>query len=157
MENWRTIITFTQPHEAHFAKGLLESEGIDTIIRDELTAQVNNFYSNAIGGVKLDVKESDFIQATSLLKEGGYIKDAAEIRSKNIELIALNDDTDQSICPFCASDNVSRKKEVNPLMVLGYLLVGVFFPIFKRNYICYDCGKEWKYSRKNGSKKIVRL
>lgn len=79
MENWRTTITFTQPHEAHFAKGLLESEGIDTIIRDELTAQVNNFYSNAIGDVKLDVKESDFIQATSLLKEGGYIKDAAEI------------------------------------------------------------------------------
>jgi len=148
MENWKTIITFTQPHEAHFAKGLLESEGIETIIRDELTAQVNNFYSNAIGGVKLDVKEFDLINATSILKEGGYIKEATDIRRKNIEIIELNDNTDKSICPYCESDNIYRKKEVNPLMVLAYFLFGAFFPIFKRHYICYDCEKEWKYKKK---------
>ncbi|WP_430812976.1 MULTISPECIES: DUF2007 domain-containing protein [unclassified Carboxylicivirga] len=148
MENWKTIITFTQPHDAHFAKGLLESEGIETIIRDELTAQVNNFYSNAIGGVKLDVKESDLQNATSILIEGGYIKESTETRRKQIEIIELNNNTNKSICPFCGSDNIYRKKEVNPLMVLVYFILGAFFPIFKRNYICYDCEKEWKYQKK---------
>jgi len=43
MNSWINIITFTLPHEAHFAKSVLESEGINTIIQNELTAQVNNF------------------------------------------------------------------------------------------------------------------
>jgi len=148
MDNWQTIITFTQPHDAHFAKGLLESEGIETIIRDELTAQVNNFYSNAIGGVKLDVKENDLVTATLILKEGGYIKETKETIRKKIEIVELKDNTDKSICPFCDSDNVYKKKEINPLMLIVYFLLGAFFPIFKRNYICYDCEKEWKFQKK---------
>jgi len=148
MENWKTIITFTQPHDAHFAKGLLESEEIETILRDELTAQVNNFYSNAIGGVKLDIKECDLIKATSILKEGGYIAESGERNRKNIEIIVLKNNTDVSICPFCKSDNIYRKKVVNPLIIFVYFFLGVFFPIFKRNYICYDCNKEWIYRKK---------
>jgi hypothetical protein len=74
MDNWITIISFTYPHEAHLAKGKLESEGIEVVIKDELTTQVINFYSNAIGGVKLLVKESDYENALQLLIESGYIK-----------------------------------------------------------------------------------
>lgn len=75
MDNWITIISFTYPHEAHLAKGKLESEGFEVMIKDELTAQVNNFYSNAIGGVKLLVKESDYVSARQMLIESGYIKE----------------------------------------------------------------------------------
>ncbi|MCB0807259.1 MAG: DUF2007 domain-containing protein [Bacteroidales bacterium] len=73
MENWIQLISFTFPHEAHLAKAKLESEGIETILRDELTTQVHNFYSNAIGGVKLLVKESDFNQAYTILKDSRII------------------------------------------------------------------------------------
>lgn len=76
-----TIITFNYPHEAHLVKIKLESEGIEVFIKDELTVQVHNFYSNAIGGVKLQVKEKDFTRANQLLIESGYIKN--EIQSKN--------------------------------------------------------------------------
>ncbi|WP_430813861.1 putative signal transducing protein [Carboxylicivirga sp. RSCT41] len=148
MNDWQTIITFTQPHDAHFAKVLLESAGIETIIRDELTAQVNNFYSNAIGGVKLDVKESDSSAAIATLKEGGYINKTKQTQHQNVEIIELNENTDRSICPFCSSDNIYKKKVVNPLVLVAYLLLGAFFPIFKRNYICYDCDKEWKFRKK---------
>ncbi len=148
MENWKTIITFTQPHEAHFAKGLLESAGIGTIVRDELTAQINNFYSNAIGGVKLDVRECDFANAISILKEGGYIKEETDSKLKNIEIVEADSNTNKSICPFCASDNIYRKKEANLLMLLIYFFLGALFPIFKRSYICYNCEKEWKYKKK---------
>ena len=75
MDNWITIISFTFPHEAHLAKGKLESEGIEVIVKDELTVQINNFYSNAIGGVKLLVKPSDYGNARQILTESGYINE----------------------------------------------------------------------------------
>ena len=82
MNNWITIISFTYPHEAHLAKGKLESEGIQVWIKDELTAQVNNFYSNAIGGVKLLVQESDFYQAYKILNDAGYINEPKKNENK---------------------------------------------------------------------------
>ncbi len=74
MENWIEIISFTLPQDAYLVKGSLESEGIEIILKDELTAQVNNFYSNAIGGVKLFVKECDYEKAYRILVESKYIK-----------------------------------------------------------------------------------
>ena len=43
-----TVRTFTYSHEAAIIHALLESEGIGCYLKDELTAQVNPFYSNAI-------------------------------------------------------------------------------------------------------------
>jgi hypothetical protein len=82
MDNWITIISFTYPHEAHLAKGKLESEGVEVIIKDELTVQVNNFYSNAIGGVKLLVRDFDYDNANQILVESGYIKEKISLPNK---------------------------------------------------------------------------
>lgn len=54
-----TVATYTYPHEMAISKSKLEAYGIECFVRDELTVQVNNFYSNAIGGVKLEVKENE--------------------------------------------------------------------------------------------------
>lgn len=73
MDHWSEIIAFTYPHEAHLAKSKLESEGIEVFLKDELTTQVNNFYSNAIGGVKLFVKNEDMLTAKKILTEGDFL------------------------------------------------------------------------------------
>ena len=73
MSEWITILTFTYAHELIVAQGLLESEGIETHAKDEYTASVNPFYSNAIGGVKLQVKSTDAENAISILKASGFI------------------------------------------------------------------------------------
>ena len=70
-----TIRTFTYPHEAYIIKGKLEAEGIECFLKDELTVQIDNFYTNALGGVKLQVKESDSTRAIEILKEGGYLQE----------------------------------------------------------------------------------
>ena len=54
-------------------KSYLESAGIETLIPDEFTAQVNNFYTTAIGGVRLMVRTEDLESGVALLKEGRYI------------------------------------------------------------------------------------
>ena len=73
MQDWNTIIIFTYPHEAYIARTKLESEGIEVRLLDEFTVQVHNFYSNAVGGVKLQVYEKDIVTAKKILTEGGYL------------------------------------------------------------------------------------
>lgn len=68
MENLITLTTFEYPFEAQVIKSKLESEGIYVFLKDELTIQIDNFLSNAIGGVKLQVFEKDVAQALELLK-----------------------------------------------------------------------------------------
>lgn len=68
-----TVLTFTYSHELAVVRGRLESEGIVCNAQDEVTAQVNPLYSNAIGGIKLQVKESDLERAVEILKESGYL------------------------------------------------------------------------------------
>ncbi len=141
---WRTVITFVYPHEAHMAASYLGSFDIQTFIRDELTAQVDNFYSNAIGGVKVQVMDDEVESALKLLKEGGYIVEDPETNAvPDIELIAKTENT--SVCPFCQSQNFSRYRQTNYLTLAVFVALGVFFPIFRSSYVCYDCGKHWKY------------
>ena len=84
MENLITVISFTLPHDAHFAKAKLQSEGVEVFIKDEMTAQVHNFYSNAIGGVKLQVRESDVAIAHQILVQSGYIKGQTKKSNKGL-------------------------------------------------------------------------
>lgn len=53
-------------------RGRLEVEGIRCFVLDELTVQANNFYSNAIDGVKLQVLEDQAELAHEILREYGY-------------------------------------------------------------------------------------
>ncbi len=64
-----TIATFTHPQEAVVIRARLEWEGIPCHLKDEHTVQVQPFYSNAIGGVKLQVRSGDADRARSLLSE----------------------------------------------------------------------------------------
>ena len=84
MEHLTTVISFTLPHDAHFAKAKLQSEGVEVFIKDEMTAQVHNFYSNAIGGVKLQVRESDVAIAHQILVQSGYIKEQTNKPNKGL-------------------------------------------------------------------------
>ncbi|MCX6238462.1 MAG: DUF2007 domain-containing protein [Bacteroidia bacterium] len=153
MENWPVLMTFTYPTEAHLVKGYLESNGIETIINDELTAQVANIYSNAIGGVKLRVSESDYNQGIQLLKDGGYLQEEDYKSESKVEIVLLDKATNKKICLFCSSDNITLTKKPGILttVVLAiinlFIMIGAIFPMFKSSFKCFDCGKEWKYKR----------
>jgi len=75
MNDWQEIQVFVYPQDAYLAKALLESEDIDVFLQDEMTIQVFNFYSNALGGVKMLVPSNKADRARELLKESGYLKD----------------------------------------------------------------------------------
>ncbi len=146
MDNWIILTTYVYPHEAHVVMNFLESEGINTIIKDELTAQVNNFYSGAIGGVKILINEADYEKGVQALERGGYIKPDKD--ENKIENISVDSAIDLKSCPFCKSKNIGKNKDPNLLTLFVYFILGVLFPIFRTSYLCFDCGKKWKFLKK---------
>jgi hypothetical protein len=147
MDNWTILMSFTYPAEANIAMGYLESNGIQAFLKDEMIVQVNNFYSNAIGGVKILVKNSDYEQGIQLLKRGGYLTDNDSKSDFKIEVVRIDNLTDRTICPFCKSENIRRNKKINRLILPLYLILGIIFPIYKLSYKCFDCWKEWNFKK----------
>ena len=64
-----TLKTFEYPLEVTLLKGMLEEAGISVYVKDEFTILMNPLYSNAIGGIKLQVLVSDLDQAILVLKD----------------------------------------------------------------------------------------
>lgn len=144
MDQWIVVYTSVYPHEIHLAKNLLETEGIDAILKDEMTVQVNNFYSNAVGGVKLMVRSGDLEKSIALLKEGGYIHGKGDFTQDKTEVVRTNN---RACCPYCGSDQIQKKKEPDAAMVILYFIFSFLLPIFKPTYRCWDCGKSWKFRK----------
>lgn len=57
-ENLVTIGRYNTPYEANMVKSLLESAGIPAFVADEHIIGMNWLYSNALGGVKVQVPDS---------------------------------------------------------------------------------------------------
>ncbi|NOR46122.1 MAG: hypothetical protein GQ534_11105 [Candidatus Delongbacteria bacterium] len=151
MTNWKTILTFTYPHEAHPVKALLDSHDISTFLRDEMTVQAHNFYSNAVCGVKLQVPEIDFDKAKNLLIKAGFISENKIQDKEKIEKIISDESINQDICPFCKSDNISEGKHSSLFLIIIYFfmaLIPMFKPMVRSFFRCYDCKKKWKYVKK---------
>lgn len=72
MKDLQHIATFTYPSDLLIARGLLESMNIACFVKNELTVQVHNFYSNAIGGITLEVEVEKYDAAKNLLLERGF-------------------------------------------------------------------------------------
>lgn len=141
MQQWITIKTFTYPHEAYIVQGKLESEGIRTFLKDEMTVQVYNFYSNAIGGVKLQIPEEDVDTALAILGEKKEVEN-------EVVFLKESEITDKTHCPFCGSENISKKKSPNWLTLLPFIFARFILPVYKNTYTCFACEKQWKILKK---------
>jgi hypothetical protein len=67
------IATHLRPEEAGMLRGLLESAGIDAVLRDDMLSAVNPFLQPAIGGVKLAVRAADAECAQEIIKSAGAL------------------------------------------------------------------------------------
>lgn len=86
--NFKKIATFQFTTEAMIIKGKLESEGIEVFIRDNNIVDANPFYSNAVGGVKLFVRDEDFDRTEEILSE------MQQQENDNLLFIVKDDETD---------------------------------------------------------------
>ena len=122
-----TIARFSKAEDAHLLRMRLEAGGIPAFVQDEHLVQVIWFYSDAIGGIRVQVAEEDVAKARKLMKEEGAPPDPA---------LAMR-------CPFCNSSETEVNELPRRLAFLSILLV--HFPLFpaRRQYRCRSCGKRW--------------
>jgi hypothetical protein len=64
-----TVQQFRDLTDAQLAKGVLDSAGIPSYLRDENLVRMDWFYSNSIGGIRLQVREEDRASAEALLSQ----------------------------------------------------------------------------------------
>jgi Zn finger protein HypA/HybF involved in hydrogenase expression len=157
-EKFVTVLTFTFVHEVAIVRSRLESEGILCFVQDELTAQVAPFYSGAIGGVKLQVRESDLNQAIEILKETGYIQEdglhpsgESFLSDKHVGDQQITKEGIEVICPNCGSEEVVKRRKAGWFFLFtSFLLLpfcGIFSPFFTKTYYCLACKREFKRKR----------
>lgn len=123
-----TISTYSFPYEAHIAKAKLDSEAIPAFIADEHTINMQWLYSNALGGVKLQVPEHFAEQALALLREDDQ------------QALFEQEGGDFPVCPECGSSDTEYYRIGRRLAFLVFL--GLDFPLFptKDGLRCKACG-----------------
>jgi type III secretory pathway lipoprotein EscJ len=94
MERLITIKAYLGPVEASMMHSILESEDVYSFLKDENSVIMAPYLSNAIGGIKLQVRESDVQKAVDILQEAGYLKEEPEtaesgLKSRVVPVIIL--------------------------------------------------------------------
>jgi hypothetical protein len=67
----KTLASFNLPMDAYLLRARLEGSGIASYIRDENLVTLDWLYSNAVGGVKVDVMDEDYDQALEAMGSDG--------------------------------------------------------------------------------------
>ncbi|OYQ34449.1 hypothetical protein CHU92_11900 [Flavobacterium cyanobacteriorum] len=134
MESMFTKIgAYQYTSEALIIKGKLQSEGIDVFMADNHTIDFDPLISNAIGGVKLFVRNVDAGKAKQILFA--------------INRYSVDDSGNPVICPQCSSsqvDLVSTIKDLKSLFsFLFSLLLGLLPFYVKYKYCCNNCKNQF--------------
>jgi hypothetical protein len=133
MRKMVTIRNFRDLPTALLAKGSLDSAGIDCVLVDDNVVRLDWFWSNAIGGIKLEVDAENVEAANEILEQpipdGFDVEGIGEYR--------------QPHCPQCQSLDVTFKELNRPVSYITVWL-HVPIPVYRRAWRCLSCNVEWE-------------
>jgi len=128
-----TIRKFRDLPEALFAKGSLESAGIECALVDDNMVRLDWFISNLLGGVKLMVNSEDAKEADEILNQP--IPEQFDA--------AGSGEYQQPHCPQCQSLDVAFQ-ELNKPVAYVSAFIGVPLPVSRHAWRCHSCHAEWE-------------
>lgn len=145
-----TVARFDFPWQAHLARGQLETAGIEAYIADEHTITMDWLYSQALGGVRLQVAKHDLSAARQVLAkisdESSLATDIDPEEQTTLEtdepLGSITEPITKTYCQACGSAALLPHVQGRRPAFLVFLIAG--FPLwpFKRRWRCEDCGSE---------------
>lgn len=127
-----TIARFSKPEDAHLLRMRLEAGGVPAFLQDENIVQVDWLYSNAIGGVRVQVAEEDLAKARELMEEG----------------VSPLDNAAATQCPFCGSEETEVDELPRRLTFLSILLLAFPVPFLRPRHKCRSCGRHWREKKR---------
>lgn len=130
-ERMKTVAALTSAQDAHLLRIRLESQGIQAEVCDEATTSVAPFYTQAIGGIRVQVSDEDLAKAKAILEEP----------------VAEVDLREGVTCPKCNSANIAKDLDKDRSYFTSFLvsiLMMLPVPLVRRRYKCNDCNHLWK-------------
>jgi XTP/dITP diphosphohydrolase len=130
-----TLWKFRDLPEALLAKGKLESCGLHPILLNDETIRMDWLYSNAIGGIALQVPPEEAEEALELLQEP--VPESLDAESSGVSYL-------QPRCPKCGSLHITHEG-LNKLATFGsWLAFGFPIRVKADKWTCEDCQNEWQ-------------
>lgn len=124
-----TVASFRDLTEALIAKGQLDAAGIQCFLADDNIVRMDWFWSNLMGGVKLNVPASQADEAVAMLSGEGE---------------ALVDEMPELACPKCGSTHVGIIDPDKGLRLGALWMLGLPTPrISPVQWRCGECGAAW--------------
>jgi DNA-directed RNA polymerase subunit M/transcription elongation factor TFIIS len=146
-DRWITVATFSLPQQAHIARLRLESEEIDCFLIDENLVATDWLLANAVGGIKVQVREQDADRARSILDARAVLPDSDDDDdADDDDEPAESESSGPMTCPKCGSPDVERTWFSRRLFFLA-VLIGLPLPLPMRICRCTRCHHEWKQQR----------
>lgn len=129
-----TVRRYRDLAEAYVGRSLLESAGIPAWIADENLVRMDWFYSNLVGGMRLQVDEGEEAAAREILEQGV----PKTITYGEAETYS------QPNCPKCGSAEITLGSgtEQGRSLVALYVL-GIPVPPRQAAWHCEACGAQW--------------
>jgi hypothetical protein len=128
-----TVRRFRDLPEALLAKGSLESAGIECSLCGDNMVRLDWFWSNMVGGIKLQVAPEEGEGAIAILDQP---------IPEDLEVPGVGD-YHQPRCPECQSLDITYQALDRPAAYLS-AFVGVPIPFERRAWRCNSCKAEWK-------------
>ncbi|ENV91674.1 hypothetical protein F937_03852 [Acinetobacter calcoaceticus ANC 3680] len=128
---WILVKTFSFSYEAQIAKTQLEAFGIPVYIENEHTINMDWFYSNALGGVRLLVP-ADYVEESKALLEKDFSDELEQKFGKNKEC-----------CPDCGSRDIEAYTKGKKSAFLAFMFFGLPLFSFKNGNRCKRCQYFW--------------
>lgn len=120
----KTVASFSKPEEAHLFRTRLEAAGIPAYVQDEHLVQMDWFYSNVVGGVRVQIADEDVDAAREFL--------AADLPQPSPE-------AEEVCCPKCGSSDTAPDELPRRVAYLAVLLLHFPILIGRHRWRCGAC------------------
>src|SRR3984957_2006510 len=134
-----TIRKFRDLPEALLAKGSLEFAGIEALLADDNIIRLDWFWSNLMGGIKLQVDPEDAEEANGILDQP---------IPEGFDVVGVGE-YHQPRCPRCQSLDVGFQELDEPIAYVSAYF-GVPIPWKRRAWRCHACHAEWEENEDRG-------
>jgi predicted RNA-binding Zn-ribbon protein involved in translation (DUF1610 family) len=128
-----TIRRYRDLSEAMVGRTILESAGIFCFMRDENVVRMDWFYSNAVGGIRLEVRPEDTVAAEELLSQSTPVAIEYESEKKYV----------QPHCPRCGSIDITFEGRDRSAALVSTTMLSLPLPLGEESWRCHACDCVW--------------
>lgn len=138
-----TVKVFDDYISANIFKDRLEYEGIYCFIKDEQTLTMNWLWSQALGGIKLQVRQEDVEKAVAILEVDEANYELQQEQPAYDEHLSGQLDPNNKVCIYCGSHNTKQTGYEKGIAYSALLVLGFPVGVKSDKWHCFHCGKDF--------------